>query len=58
MACSVTRRINVLPSCFAPEIVMEINVPVGQDAEEYIDELLDSLLREEFRWNCDWDFVD
>lgn len=37
---------------------MEINVPVGRDAEEYIDELLDSLLREEFRWNCDWDFVD
>lgn len=58
MTHSVTRRINVLPSCFAPEIVMEINVPVDRDAEEYIDELLDGLLRDEFRWNCDWDFVD
>ena len=37
---------------------MEINVPVGRDAEEYIDELLDGLLREDYRWNCEWDFAD
>lgn len=48
----------MFPSCFAPEIVMEINVPENRDAEDYIDELLDSVLRDEFRWNCEWDFAD
>ena len=49
-------RILVKPSCFAPEFRMEIRIPEERDAEEYIDELLDSILAEEFRYNCEWDF--
>lgn len=37
--------------------VMEITVPEGRNAEEYIDELLDSVLSDEFRYNAEWDFV-
>lgn len=44
-------------SCFAPMIKMEIDVPDNRDAEEYIDELLDSILADEYRYNADWDFV-
>lgn len=55
---AVKRRITVKPSCFAPEFAMEIMVPGDFDAEEYIDELLDGILSEEFRWNCEWDFAD
>lgn len=44
-------------SCFAPMIKMEIDVPDGRDTEEYIDELLDSILADEFRYNADWEFV-
>lgn len=51
------RKIEVTLSCFAPIIWMEITVPEGRDAEEYIDELLDSILNDEFRFNADWEFV-
>ncbi len=44
-------------SCFAPTIVMEIQIPNNRDAEEYIDELLESVLAEEFRYNAEWNFV-
>lgn len=50
-------RIAVILSCFAPTFIMEIIVPNDRDAEEYIDELLDSILAEEFRYNVEWDFV-
>ena len=51
------RKIRVKLSCFAPEILMDIIIPSDRDAEEYIDELLDSILAEEFRYNCEWEFV-
>ena len=50
-------KIEVSLSCFAPTIIMEIIIPDGRDAEEYIDELLDSMLVDEFRYNVEWDFV-
>ena len=48
--------IKVYLSCFAPEVKMEIDVPEDHDKEEYIDELLDSMLADEFRYNVEWDF--
>jgi len=37
-------------------MIMEISVPNDRDAEEYIDELLDSMLTEEYRYNAEWAF--
>lgn len=50
-------KIKVSLSCFTPTIIMDIVIPENRDAEEYIDELLDTILTEEFRYNADWDFV-
>ena len=50
------RRIVLSPSCFAPDVILEIDVPKDRDAEEYIDELLEAVLADEFRWNCEWNF--
>lgn len=50
-------KIKVSPSCFAPTFTMEIDVPADRDSEEHIDELLDSILSDEFRYNCEWEFV-
>ena len=50
--------ILVRPSCLAPEFEIIISVPEDRDAEEYIDELLDSILNEDLRYNVEWDFVD
>ncbi len=52
----MTRRITVEISCFSPPFTMEIFVPEGSDAEEYIDEFLDTILADNFRYNCDWEF--
>ena len=52
------RTILVRPSCLAPEFEIIISVPEDRDAEEYIDELLDSILNEDLRNNVEWDFVD
>lgn len=52
------RIICVKPSCFIPEFKMKISVPKDRDAEEYIDELLDSILDEDLKYNVEWDFVD
>lgn len=52
------RTIWVKPSCFAPEFEMIIPVPEERDAEEYIDDLLDAILSDEFRYNVEWDFAD
>ncbi len=41
-----------------PEFEMIIPVPTDRDDEEYIDELLDGILNDEFRYNIEWDFVD
>ena len=53
----MVKRIEVKPSCFEPSFIMEITIPEGRDAEEYIDELLDGILTEDFRYNCEWDFI-
>ena len=37
---------------------MIIPIPENRDAEEYIDELLDGILSDEFLYNVEWDFVD
>ena len=52
------RTILVRPSCLAPEFEIIISAPEDRDAEEYIDELLDSILNEDLRYNVEWDFVD
>lgn len=41
------RTIWVKPSCFTPEIEMIIPIPEDRDAEEYIDEFLDTILCED-----------
>lgn len=52
------RTIWVKPSTFAPEFETIIPVPTDRDDEEYIEELLDGILNDEFRYNIEWDFVD
>ena len=52
------RTISVKPSCFVPEFEMIISIPLNRDAEEYIDDLLDSILNGDLRYNVEWDFVD
>ena len=52
------RTILVRPSCLAPEFEIIISVPEDRDAEEYIGELLDSILNEDLRYNVEWAFVD
>ncbi len=52
------RTILVKSSCFAPEFEMIIQIPEDRDSEEYIDELLEGILADEFRYNVEWNFVD
>lgn len=52
------KTISAQPSCFAPEFKMIISIPDVRDSEEYIDELLDAILNDEFRYNVEWNFVD
>lgn len=51
------RIIWVKQSYFTPGFEMTIAIPGGRDAEEYIDELLDTILADDFRYNCEWDFL-
>ena len=37
---------------------MIIPVPDNRDSEEYIDELLDGILKDDLKYNVEWDFVD
>lgn len=53
----MTKRIEVTLSCFVRTFIMEIIVPINVDAEEYIDEFLDSILADDFRYNAEWNFV-
>ena len=53
---SEKRRISVKPSAFAPEFEVIISIPNQYDAEEYIDQLLDGILAEDFKYNIEWDF--
>ena len=50
-------KIKLTLSCFAPTVVMEIKIPKDRDAEEYIDELLETILAEDFRYNAEWNFI-
>lgn len=52
------RTIYVKPSCFAPGFEMIISVPDDRDAEEWIDEMLEGILSEDFKYNVEWDFSD
>lgn len=52
------RTICIKPSCFIPEFEMIIPVPDNRDSEEYIDELLDGILKDDLKYNVEWDFVD
>ena len=52
------RTIWVKPSCFTPEIEMIIPIPEDRDAEEYIDEFLDTILCVDLKYNVEWDFSD
>lgn len=36
---------------------MEISVSKDRDAEEHIDEYLEAVLAEEFRYNAEWEFA-
>lgn len=49
-------RIRVKVSCFVPEFIMEIKVPDNADTEEYIDELIESVFDDEFKYNAEWEF--
>lgn len=51
------KKVEVSLSCFAPTFVMEIQIPDNRDSEEYIDELLDSVLNDEFKYNVEWNFI-
>jgi hypothetical protein len=51
------KRIELTVSCFAPTVIMEIAIPSNRDAEEYIDEFLDGILADEFKYNAEWEFV-
>lgn len=52
------RTIIASMSCFHPEIEMTISIPDDRDDEEYIDELLDSILKEDLKYNVEWSFLD
>lgn len=49
--------ISIKFSCFSPSVIMKIAIPADRDEEEYIDELLDAILKDEFRHNCEWNFA-
>ena len=52
------KKIELYLSCFAPTILMEIKIPNNRDEEEYVNELLESILNDEFRYNLEWDFIE
>ena len=37
---------------------MTIFVPSHRKPEEYIDELLDAVLSDHLRYNCEWEFIE
>lgn len=51
------KRIELHLSPFAPSVIVEIAIPPNRDSKEYIDELLDSILKDEFKYNAEWDFA-
>lgn len=49
-------KVSVKPSCFVPEFEMTIKIPYDKDSEEYIEEYLNCILDEEFKYNFEWEF--
>ena len=54
---SLRTEIRIKPSCFLPMLEMTVYVPKDRDAEEYIDELLEAMLKEDLTFNVEWDFI-
>lgn len=52
------RTIRVKSSCFISEFEMIIPIPEDKDSVEYIDGVLESVLKEDLLYNVEWDFVD
>lgn len=52
----MTYRIIIKLNYFITDLVMEVFVPDDQDPEEYIDYLLETILTDELRYSCDWEF--
>ena len=52
------RTVWMKPSCFTPEIEMIIPIPEDRDAEEYIDEFLDTILCEDLNYKVELEFSD
>lgn len=52
------RTICVNATVCSPEFEMTIDVPEKYDAEEYIDSVLEAVLSEDLKYNCEWEFVD
>ena len=49
-------KIMLYPDCFHPPCIMILSVPNNMDAEEYIDNYLDSILNENLKFNAEWKF--
>lgn len=52
-----SKTISFYPANSTIPITMTIAVPRDRDPEEYIDEVLDTMLNDDLRYNCDWEFV-
>lgn len=52
----VNYTIRVTPTCFTPGFLMIVSVPITEDAEEYINDLLESFVDRELFYNLEWDF--
>lgn len=52
-----TVRINVYFMNSTTPIEMGIQVPIDANKEEYIDSILDSILSEDHKYNCEWEFI-
>lgn len=50
-------RIKLCLTEKGPFIIMSIIVPENRDNEEYIDELLDTILADPFRYEAKWEFI-
>ena len=57
MYCGKYYVINIMPDCEHPGAKMEIYVPDGREAEEYINWYLKGILRDNICHSIDWDFV-
>ena len=52
------RTIYIEPIGAVPGFEMIIPIPDDRDDEEFIDEMLDGILKDKLRYEIEWDFVD